>query len=49
MSTVAIDERPATPKRALRYVGDRLLAAFGLLAMVLALAVAGGADLRHPA
>jgi phosphate transport system permease protein len=37
MSTLAIDERPATPKKALRYVGDRLLAAFGLLAMVLAL------------
>jgi phosphate transport system permease protein len=33
-----IDDSAVVPRRALRYVGDRALAAFGLLAMVLALA-----------
>jgi len=36
MSTLTAGARPA-PQRAMRYAGDRLLAAFGLLAMVLAL------------
>ena len=35
--TSLTDTVPALPQRTLRYVGDRLLAAFGLLAMVLAL------------
>jgi phosphate transport system permease protein len=35
--TTLTDAAPAVPQRALRYAGDRLLAAFGLLAMVLAL------------
>ena len=37
MSVLPLDVNAAAPKRALRYVGDRALGAFGLLAMVLAL------------
>ncbi len=37
MSPLSLDVTAVAPRRALRYVGDRLLGAFGLLAMVLAL------------